>query len=262
MIKAGADPKLERMSCTRRAGGRPSTRRADRYLAAFAQLEAHLRRRAGSERLRFNALIDQLASIDPVVAYHASALKEHGEIRNFLSHRGRVRPIAEPYAATIAQVEALREAVIDPPSALDALGSIKVEICRADEPVSRALEVIIAGDFSQVPVVDGAEIVGLLTAETVARWIGFALREGVNPALDEPVARALPRQEPSSGWELLGTNASVYDVLGRFDSWTSAGKSLDAILFTRKAAHHTPIKGIATPFDMPRLSGALDRHTT
>jgi predicted transcriptional regulator len=111
--------------------------------------------------------------------------------------------------------------------------------------------------FSQLPVHDGEKLVGLLTGETIARWLAARFDGGVGILEEEPVGKVLEHQE-AVGYVLVGQAATVFDGLKEFDQSLHSGTSLQAIIVTASGrATETPL-GILTPSDIPGLMRAAD----
>jgi predicted transcriptional regulator len=114
-----------------------------------------------------------------------------------------------------------------------------------------------AGSFSQLPVYKATRLVGLLTTDTVARWLGdcFARDGGV---LDEvKVGAVLKYAEFPDNFGLLAPKDSVFDAVQLFRQHQENGTRCDAILITRGAARDQLPIGIITPFDLPKLYQAI-----
>jgi hypothetical protein len=155
--------------------------RADRFLAAFNQVEQLLRDRISADRhLRFYELVDRAARSDATVAAFAIDLKEFADLRNAIVHeRGSGKPIANPYPETVAAIEATCELIRTPPRVSDVIRVDRVETCEPRTLVLDAASVMRTGDFSQLPVIIDGKVAALLTAETVMRFIAshrFAVR--------------------------------------------------------------------------------------
>jgi hypothetical protein len=103
----------------------------------------------------------------------------------------------------------------------------------------------------------GERLVGLLTGETIARWLAARLDGGVGILEEEPVAKGLEYQE-AAGYVLVGQSATVFDGLKEFDHSLYSGTALQAVIVTASGkATETPL-GIVTPSDIPGLVRAAE----
>jgi CBS domain-containing protein len=82
--------------------------------------------------------------------------------------------VAVPTERTVRGLEALAETITSLPPLLT-VASKTVRTCRPSEPVGAAARVMHDNSFSQLPVHDGEKLMGLLTGETIARWLAARL---------------------------------------------------------------------------------------
>jgi predicted transcriptional regulator len=111
--------------------------------------------------------------------------------------------------------------------------------------------------YSQLPVYDNGAFVGLLTAETVARWVASNFTEELNLMEEKSVAEVLRYQEDPENHAFLGRTSTVLDGLTTFDDFLHQGKRLDAILVTEKGQAGEQPLGIVTIHDIPKMRRAL-----
>jgi CBS domain-containing protein len=113
------------------------------------------------------------------------------------------------------------------------------------------------GSFSQLPVCDGSGLVGLLTTETIARWLADRLACGLRLLEEEAVESVMRHQEGTHCHELMGRDATVEDAFAAFDHHLHSGRTLDAIVLTHSGMKTERPIGIVTVSDMPRLRGLI-----
>jgi CBS domain-containing protein len=137
--------------------------------------------------------------------------------------------------------------------------ALKVEHAGAGEMIGRPAAAMLEGGFSQLPVYEGSRsrFVGLLTAETIARWLAAQLATGIGLLEERPVREVLKFTEDFENHLFLPGRATVFDALEAFDDFTHRGKSLDAILITESGKRHEHPLGIVTVFDIPRLFASV-----
>ncbi len=90
-------------------------------------------------------------------------------------------------------------------------------------------------------------MVGLLTGETIARWLATRLEGRIGFLEEEPVDRVLKHQE-AAGYILVGKTATVFDGLKAFDQSLHSGTSLQAITETPKVHPSTRFLQITLSF--------------
>lgn len=236
----------------------------DRFLDAFAAIERLLRQKAQARREdRFYGLVDIAANRDPAVRRMATDLKEFADLRNAIVHeRGGGHLIAEPHETTVRRLEEIRLLLEQPPQ-LGSLFRRPVSVAAPKEEVGAVAKVMRDGDFSQIPVYDQTRFVGLLTAETVTRWLAAMLADGVGLVEDAPVGDVLLHTEdPAHHCMFLARSSTVFDALDAFERHGAQGWSLDAILLTHSGGPDQVPLAIITTFDMPTLIAATGGRAT
>lgn len=231
---------------------------ATRFVDAFHAIEKDLRRRtnAGPD-VRFYRLVDLAAPKDALVSRHQVDLKEWADLRNAIVHEQKRRHIARPFIGTVREIERIAELMRRPPLVRQVLGRQRVQVAESDGPVGNALNVMYHHRFSQMPVYAGSRLMGLLTAETFARFVAASSSASDVPALDTPIADVLPHAEDSRNYEVLSRSATATETLALFDAYEAEGRYLDAIIVTSTGGRTERPTGIVTIFDVPKLQASL-----
>lgn len=233
----------------------------DRFLDAYASIERVLRRSVGDGTAdSFASLVGRAAKHNSIVRRFQTDLRELGDLRNAIVHeRSDGHPIAEPFRSTVDLIEKIARLVDDPPLALSIVGQMSVQTCSPTATVAEAAMQMRAGDFSQLPVVEERRTIGLLTAETITRWLASQLSADGGVILAEhTVEEVLPHTEsPDGQWTIVPRTASVFEVLDLFEHSFTAGQELDAVLFTDRGTADQAILALAAVYDVPRLYRAI-----
>ena len=155
---------------------------AERFLNAYARIEQALRKIVAPDRfLKFYELVNCAAKSEPIVKEYRSDLLEFGELRNAIVHnRADGRVIAEPDDDAVAAIERIAAHLTAPPRVLP-LFKKKVITVASRDPISKAVMLLYRHSFSQLPVTEGGITVGLLTSNTITRWLGKSLENKVYP---------------------------------------------------------------------------------
>jgi CBS domain-containing protein len=234
----------------------PALSRADRFLKAFNQIERELHRRVQADKFEsFASSVKKAASSDGAVRRFRVDLLEYAELRNAIVHDGLGDdlPIADPHPETVSRIEHIYDLLSSPPTVIPEF-QLGVEVTMPDERIGIPAGRMLAGDFSQLPVVADGKIIGLLTAETIARWLADHLKDEDLGLVEEATVNAvLDYTEDPENHTLFGRSASIFDALRAFDDYFARGKSLDAILITHNGTDTESLLGIITIYDVPRL---------
>jgi predicted transcriptional regulator len=229
----------------------------DRFLAAFGRIEASLHVLANAEdEDNFGDIVSELYPRHLLVRKHAKDLRRFAKLRNFLSHKNQ-KEMAAPNEPVVRRAESLAGLFDAPPPLLMNHFSMQVDTCSSSQPVGSAARVMYDKSFSQLPVVDDGRVVGLLTSETIARWIATKLAD-INMLDEETVGQVQTNQEKDSQYVLVARTYSVTDAFDLFDVHLKKGNDLDAILITNSGIETETLLGIVTAADIPKMLSLID----
>lgn len=190
--------------------------RAIPFLAAFNDIEAYLRELLNARRSdNFRWMVDLAVRKHMLSDEHAVELKEFAELRNAITHglyTEDMRPIAEPLPETVTEIERIRDLLRNPPTALGVLGHHEVRTLTPGDDIRDALRIIRRTKISQFPIYEDGRCVGLLTTNTIARWVAADLND--NDHLDaRSVAEVLDWAEENDRAVFLPRDVSAQEAL-------------------------------------------------
>lgn len=231
---------------------------SQRYLNAFIDIEQALGKIVKNERhIPFYRLVDAAARIDPFVRDIAVELKEYGDLRNAIVHeRINDEPIAEPHADVVRRLEWIRDLLRTPPT----VGEIflgPVVTCRHDDTLREVVSRMHANAFSKLPVYQGPNFVGILTAEAVTYWLADHIDNGLNLG-QERVESVLRYLHNPDNYQFVAPDCSLFDVLRIFEDYSHRGKRIQAILISDDGTEIGQLLGIITVFDLPKIYHTID----
>lgn len=158
--------------------------RATAFLAAFNDIESHLRDLVGARNSdSFRHVIRWARKNGHLRDDQADDLSDYTDLRNAISHGEYrdFRPIAEPLPETVEAITFLRDVLLDPPLAMEVLGHQEVVTFGPDDHIADTFEVLRTTTISQFPVYDEERYRGLVNTDMIARWL--AAHDGqVDPA--------------------------------------------------------------------------------
>jgi hypothetical protein len=230
----------------------------DRFLSAFSSIEQHLREVLdATEHHSFGELIHQAGHRHALIGRLSGDLRSLAELRNFLVHRYQQRePLAVPSTTSLAKIERIRDSLLKP-ATLHSLFHKVVHCCRPAEPIGAAAKKMYDHNVSLLPVYEGKSFVGLLTAETLARWLAARLSTGVGLIEEEPVAEILQFQENEQPQEFADHRSTVTDAFNWLEKHYHRGRPLCAILLTPRGSRKELPTGIVTAGDFPVILEAV-----
>lgn len=233
----------------------PAASNAERFMQAFRSIEDYVRRNVdeSAQQKSFIKQVTALATSDILIHKHRVDLEQFARLRNAIAHQQRGdMVIAEPNAQAVADIERIAAELWNPPLVLPAFRA-NVFTLTPQEPVERALELLFQRKYSQVPIYADAEFVGLLTANTVIRWLG-SRGPAASIALDEArVGDLLAYREESEHVLFLAAHAPQQLALNHFRAHVQHGQTLAAILITATGAEREQLEGIITVHDLAKI---------
>ena len=234
--------------------------RATAFLAAFNDIEQHLRSALNAENSdSFWWIVDKARDKHMLSGKQAEALKDLSNLRNAIAH-GRYyksEPIAEPHEAVVKQISALRDIVVSPPDTLHVLQPQKVITLTSVTSIMEAFSVIKDKDFSQIPIYDEGRFTALLTTNTIARWVAGDLSD--NHVLDAAdIADIVEYKEPSDRAIFLARTVSVQETVDALSETYGQGHRPCAAVITEHGKVTERPMRLVTPADLPALFDALE----
>jgi hypothetical protein len=226
-----------------------------RFLDTFASLEHHLRVLLEPEKFKnFTQMVKEAANRDAGIQRMRATLIECARIRNFLAHGSNANPVAYLTEGTVTQIQKVRDILLNPPRLLPAFAK-EVLTCNVDEPLSTALARMATDVVKKLPVYRGPNLVGLLVAKTITRWLAHCPPAAVPQPSQVQVGDVLKYQDGESLYRLLPATATYFDALAAFqDAAYNKGRHMDALLVTATGSDAGPLLGIVTIAQVPELA--------
>jgi CBS domain-containing protein len=224
------------------------------FLDSFAAIEQWLRSLLSANRATsFYQLVDMASRTTRTVARYSDDLKEYADLRNAIVHaRSDGRVIAEPNDAAVSDLGRLQSMLLNPPKVLPTFQG-KVHTREASQALGEAVAVMLEGSLSQLPVMEKGRVIGLLTSNTIARWLGHEVATDLFSLRETTMAEVLRDTEDPENHGFLGRMSTLFEALARFEDFAAHGKDLDAILLTHHGRSNASLLGILTLEDSPKI---------
>jgi hypothetical protein len=237
---------------------------AAKFLDAYNTLESGLRSLVQMDRYAsFAAVAAAAARQSPVVRRHLNDLREFAELRNAIVHDAHPGgPIAEPSTWATEYFCDIREKVLAPPTVQHFVGRHTVVTLEPSQPIGPALILMAKQAFSQVPIYrlgnrGTLAFVGLLTSNTVARWLGAHVENDLVSLAETDIAAVLQHTEDVAHVDFVPRAMSLAEVLERFQRRQLEGHRLEAIIVTEGGQQNQAPLAILTTEDLTEVSGIL-----
>ncbi len=234
------------------------TLNSTRFLAAFSEIEAQLRRLLAVDvQLPFSRLVRDAAHRSRWIGRFANDLTEFAELRNAIVHRFRPEgPIAEPNDEVTRLIEGIARTLSQPPTVVP-LFRRKVSVVEPATPIATAVRFMRSHEFSKLPVVNDKKIVGLLTTGAIAQWLGAEADSGIVDLEATCVSEVLKHTREPELFRVVAPTATLGDVVSLFLERQEIGRRLEAVLITVNGKPGGQIVGLVTTSDLPAAFRAL-----
>ncbi len=231
---------------------------SERFLNAFSAIEREMKRILDSkDHLPFFELVNKSSRFNPLIERYRFDLKEYGELRNAIVHgRSGGDIIAEPNTNVVANIERIAELLLEPPKVAP-LFLKEVLTLSADYPVSRAIRELSKLNYTQAPILEQNQIVGLLTLKMIVQWMGLSLADNSFDIEKTTIKDIMSIVSEVDSYEFAAVDKSLLDIPDLFYRWQNEGKKLEAVLITRNGKADEELKGIITNRDLPLIHREL-----
>lgn len=231
------------------------------FLSAFNDLEDFFTASLEvNTHTKFAALLQRYDDKHHLPRSQLAALRAFASLRNAISH-GTYRdgrPIAQPLLETVREMQRIRDLVMRPPTAMSVLEVRGVCTVSPRDKLSEALRYVREFDFSQLPMYDGSTYVGLLTTNTIARWLAAQFVAYDAMAGEERLAEVVKFAEVTDRAVQLPKVATVVDVVRELTEDEDDGAPPPtAVIFTAGGGVDEEPLGVAVAADLPVLIPAL-----
>jgi len=231
------------------------------FLEAFVAIEEHLEHLLrGNRGMAFSQLVDILRQQNSTIRLYAEDLKAFARLRNVIVHeRGGGKILAEPNEWAVTQICKIRDILLTPPT-VSLFTQKRVTSVIATDSLAHATQIMHERHYSQLPVFDDNNYVGLLTTRMITYWLG-AQRRATFDLATVTVSDVLTSAEPGDSALFIPNDTHLTNALELFDYKTRRQRYVDALLITLDGTAQAPLLGIIAVGDIPRIYDALNHHT-
>ncbi len=149
-------------------------------------------------------------------------------------------------------IEEIRDLLLHPPR-VDSILTEQVQTIRLSEPVGRAVRLMFENDLSQLPVVSQDGVTGILTTNTIVRWLGAQVAEDIFSLTETTVAEVLQYKEEDETWKCIPRHSTLVEAVEFFEQELHQGHRPVALIITHSGRQHEKPLGIITPWDLPEI---------
>lgn len=229
----------------------------NRFLSAYDRLDELIRDRLGRGRGdSHTALLNEIARSNAAVRSNLRLLKRLAELRNLVQHdaeRTNLYPFAIPGAAVVERYEKIVASFLDEPLAIDrCVRRDKLYTAKTTDTIVEIMTTMAKRGFSQVPVIDGDQLVGVFSESTPFAVVTQEKELLIDGTLELNAVRAylkLDRQINES-FAFVGRTAKWSDVESLFSENRRQVRRLGAVFVTERGRASERLLGMITPWDL------------
>ena len=233
---------------------------AERFISAYNNIDYTLKARYNFSRsMGFSDLIRKVVSLNYVIRKNEDDLIDYGRLRNAIVHNNDEYVIAEPHDSVVENIERIEKLITRPPRALD-YARRDVLTVEANKTMYDVITLITTSKYSNIPVYDNNELVGIANGQKILDSFGQFLLTGGKADVflhNVKIEDMLTRIENSNYYMVVPADYTIEQVLEQFH----LNNRLLAILITKTGdAKELPL-GIITGVDTIEMNKVLDQYT-
>lgn len=221
----------------------------DRFVSAYNEVDEWMRKSTGSDRnVGFsNVLLDFERKM--YLGTDGDFLRSVADLRNVLIHR-RTLPhleMATPTEPVIHRLELIRDKMLDPPKVYPRFQK-QVAIVSPKDSLEEVMRMVSALDYSQFPVVDGNDFVGLLTENGITRWLARKIVGSMSLVdfADAQVSDLVCNEESRENFLFVPRRMAISEVREKF----RGNGLLESVLITENGRKGEKLLGLMNRWDL------------
>ncbi|SDB81729.1 CBS domain-containing protein [Williamwhitmania taraxaci] len=227
------------------------------FIDLFTEIEQKLREICDDRyHAGFTELVRKARAFHPAIQRYANDLREFAELRNAITHTRRENfVIAEPHDDIIKEIRKIRNMLNNPPR-LNSLPMNKPYYTTPTTPVMDMLKTFAEKGFVRCPVVDKDRVVCLITAKTLAKWLTETIVTNTN--IEKALVSSLIPFTNIRDFAIVPANVDILTVYNMFKRSMKDGNYIQSILITENGSAASPLVGLFTPSDLPKIVELMD----
>lgn len=232
---------------------------SEKFLNAYTEIEQFLRTILNRRHwIAFSEMLDDASRLNSVVKRYRFDLKEYAELRNAIVHeRGGNYVIAEPNDRAVEEIEHIAALLVAPPR-IYPLFECKVLVLTVKHSIAEAVKAMYDNYYSQIPIYDGHNFIGLLTSRVVARWLGASVTEDVVNLHSTTISQVLAFTDVRNTCIFLPKHTTLFEATENFQEHERKGRRLEAILITPNGEASEKLLGMVTIFDLAKAQDEIE----
>lgn len=234
---------------------------AERFINSYNKTDLQLRTMYDfKSSLSFSEVIRRSAEINPFIRRYENKLIDYGRLRNAIVHKDiDDEIIAQPNTRVTEEFEHIARVLCTPPTVKKVLGERKVVCLSAGDTLEDAAKKATREGVSNLPVVKGGMLIGILGNRGFVRSVGSALAQGkeIGAFLRETtVEQVLTESDFGKYYQVASQKTTVADIAVAFEN----NRKLLAIVITADGGRRGKILNLITTADLVTINKVLEDY--
>lgn len=234
---------------------------AERFLKAYNQIDHGLRVQYNFNRsMAFSDIIRRSVVINAVIRKYEDELVDYGRLRNAIVHSSdEADVIAEPHTNIVEKMERIAKLITTPPRAVDSICRKDVLCVAANETLHSVIAKISRSGYSNLPVYDGNELVGIANGQRLLDCLGKAViaeKDLDSFCKNVLIGEVVSSQIMDNYYALVDENITLEQILNLFYK----NRKMLVVLITKNGTTTEQPLGIISVSDIMDINSVMENY--
>lgn len=228
------------------------------FMHAFNELHNVIAKKVNKDpETNFGELMGTAAKKrDKVIEKYVDEIDFYREFRNLLTHHtiNGEEAVAQPSDSLVKEIEKVTEKIRYSKQVKD-LFLKRVRTFDVNDPLEKVLDVINHVRYTQFPVFDGDDLVGILSSIGVTKYLAKVMDKDIHSIKNATVKEILEVEDEQDFYEVIPADKSIFDIEEIFSARIKEGRTAYILLIAKGETlkKKSDLIGIITPWDIPRI---------
>ncbi|WP_456279159.1 CBS domain-containing protein [Bacillus sp. AK128] len=232
---------------------------AERFEVAFNQIHEALKRIVKINDDRFVVLVRVGSKHHQIIDTYKDDLEQYAKLRNSLVH-DKIKIgyyIAEPHESIVEHIEKIATIFNRPNHALS-IATKKVIFFQYEDSILKVIQGIKKFSYSQYPVYKGKTCMGLLTTESIVKWMATNIVNNSILELSDIVVADIMQYEEHHPILFVPKSTNIFEIEEHFEMAHKQKATLEAAIITENGNRDEAPLGVITAWDLIEIDYTVD----
>lgn len=234
---------------------------AKRFINSYNAIDNSLRAQYNLKRsMTFTDVVRRTVVMNSIVRKYEDDLIDFSRLRNAIVHSSNdERTIAEPHDDVVKLMEKIEKLITTPPKVIDTVCRKDVIVIPSTESIKSTIMKISSTGYSNLPVYDGDELIGIANGQKIVNIVGNALNKKVdiNQFLETTtIGEILNGLGFDKYYAIAPEKSTLETILNMFHE----NRKLLVILITKNGTPYEPPLGVVTVSDIMDINNIMDNY--